>query len=144
MEHLAIMRKSWGLTRKILTGQKKIESRWYKTKYSPWDKIKQGENIYFKDSGDPVSIKAKAKKVIQFEGLTPKKVKQILDKYARDDGIEKEEIPKFFQRFRDKKYCILIFLSNPQEIKPFNIDKTGFGMMASWITVKNINQVKKQ
>lgn len=27
MEHLAIMRKSWGLTDKILNGQKKIESR---------------------------------------------------------------------------------------------------------------------
>lgn len=31
MEHVAIMRKSWGLTDKILSGQKKIESRWYKT-----------------------------------------------------------------------------------------------------------------
>lgn len=144
MEHVAIMRKSWGLTQKILTGQKKIESRWYKIKYKPWDRIKSGETIYFKDSGSPVSIKAEVKKVIQFADITPKKVKQILDKYGYDDGIEKEEIPKFFDMFKNKKYCILIFLNNPQEIKPFEIDKTGFGMMASWISVKNINQIRIQ
>ncbi|MDO8559127.1 MAG: hypothetical protein Q7R84_02240 [bacterium] len=39
MEHLAIMKKSWGLTEKILSGQKKIESRWYLSKRSPWDTI---------------------------------------------------------------------------------------------------------
>jgi len=33
MEHVAIMRKAWGLTDKILSGQKKIESRWYSVKY---------------------------------------------------------------------------------------------------------------
>ena len=56
MEHLAIMRKSWGLTKKILSGEKKIESRWYKSKYPPWGKIRSGEIVYFKDSGEPVSI----------------------------------------------------------------------------------------
>ena len=142
MDHIAIMRKSWGLTQKILTGQKKIESRWYKVKYSPWGRIKSGEVVYFKDSGDLVSIKTKVKKVIQFEDLTTKKVKHILDTYGKDNGISKEEIPKFFDMFKDKKYCILIFLSNPQKIKPFNMNKTGFGMMASWITVKNINKIK--
>ena len=62
MEHLAIMRKSWGLTQKILTGQKKIESRWYKNKYRPWNQIQKGDVIYFKDSGEPVTIKATVKK----------------------------------------------------------------------------------
>ena len=66
MEHLAIMRKSWGLTDKILTGQKKIESRWYSVKYKPWDSIKEGETVYFKDSGGPVRIKAEVARVMQF------------------------------------------------------------------------------
>ena len=43
MEHLAIMKKSWNLTKKILSSEKKIESRWYKSKYPPWNKIKEGE-----------------------------------------------------------------------------------------------------
>lgn len=110
MEHLAIMRKSWGLMDKILNGQKKIESRWYSVKYRPWDAIKKGEMVYFKDSGEPVRIKAEVSKVMQFVDLTPRRVKKILDEYGRGDGIEEEKIPEFFERFKDKRYCILIFL----------------------------------
>ena len=143
MEHLAIMRKSWGLTDKILNGQKKIESRWYSVKCKPWDNIKKGEIVYFKDSGGPVRIKAVVNKVMQFAGLTPKKVRGILDRYGRDDGIEKKRAPEFFERFKDKKYCILIFLKNPQEIKSFEIDKTGFGVMSAWIAIDDIAKIKK-
>jgi ASC-1-like (ASCH) protein len=136
------MKKSWRLTGKILSGQKKIESRWYLGKHNPWDKIIVGDIVYFKDSGEPVSIKAKVKKVIQFSDLTQKRVRDILAKYGDADGLEKEKIPEFFERFKDKKYCILIFLENPQKIKPFEINKIGFGMMAAWITVNNINRIK--
>jgi ASC-1-like (ASCH) protein len=142
MEHLAIMRKSWGLTQKILSGQKKIESRWYKAKYPPWDKIKPGEIVYFKDSGEPVTLKAEVDKVVQLSDFTSNKVKEILNEYGEDLGIEKEKIPEFFEIFKDKKYCILIFLKNPQKIEPFEIDKTRFGMMAAWICVDNINRIK--
>ena len=143
MEHIAIMRKSWGLTQKILNGRKKIESRWYSIKYKPWGIIKEGETVFFKDSGEPVRIKAAVGKVMQFADLTPKRVRGILSEYGKDDGIEKEKIPEFFERFKGKKYCILIFLKNPQEIRPFEIDKTGFGAMSAWITVDDISRIKK-
>jgi len=126
-----------------LNGQKKIESRWYSTRRAPWDKIKAGETIYFKDSGESVKIKAKVIRVLQFADLTPKKAKEILDKYGGDDGIAKEKIFEFFARFKNKRYCLLIFLKNPTKTKPFHIDKTGFGAMSAWITVKNINEIKK-
>ena len=64
MEHIAIMKKSWKLTEKILTGEKKIESRWYKAKYAPWGRIKAGEVVYFKDSGEPVTIKTEVARVV--------------------------------------------------------------------------------
>lgn len=137
------MKKSWGLTQKILNGQKKIESRWYSVKYKPWDSIKEGEAVYFKDSGEPARIKAEVGKVVQFADLTPKRVREILDEYGKDDGIEQEKIPGFFERFKNKKYCMLIFLKNPVEIKPFDIDKTGFGAMSAWITIDDISKIKK-
>ena len=142
MEHLAIMRKSWGLTNKILNGQKKIESRWYSVKYKPWDCIQKGEMVYFKDSGEPVKLKAEVSKVMQFADLTPNRVKEILDEYGDDDGLERERIPEFFERFKDKKYCMLIFLKNPQKIKPFDIDKTGFGTMSAWITTDSVSKIR--
>ena len=143
MEHLAIMKKSWGLTNKILSGEKKIESRWYKSKYPPYNKIKEDEFIYFKDSGELVLIRAEVDKVLQFSDLTPGKVKQILEDYGKDDGITKNKIAEFYKLFKNKKYCILIFLKNPQKIIPFEIDKKGFGMMSAWICVDDINILRK-
>jgi ASC-1-like (ASCH) protein len=142
MDHVAIMKKSWGLTEKIRKGEKKIESRWYKTKRNPWNNIKKGDNVYFKDSGEPITLKAGVGKVLQFSNLSLKSIKEILDRYAQSAGIEKEKIPEFFKRFKDKKYCILVFLKNCEEVQPFNIDKTGFGNMAAWIAVKNIGLLK--
>lgn len=142
--HIAIMRKSWGLTRKILSGEKTIESRWYKNKYKPWGQIEAGDIIYFKDSGEPVKIKATVEKVMQFEKLTPRLIKEILPKYAKADGlgIDRREINKYFQMFKNKKYCLIIFLKEPRVVKPFDINKTGFGAMASWLVVKSLSQVK--
>lgn len=145
-DHVAIMRKSWGLTRKILSGEKTIESRWYINRHKPWGVIQQGDVVYFKDSGEPIRLMAKVSKVIQFENLTPKRVRDILGQYAQSDGlgINERDIKPYFEMFKNKKYCILIFLKNPQAVKPFEIDKSGFGTMASWITVDNIDLIKKK
>ncbi|MFH1820303.1 MAG: hypothetical protein ABH805_00020 [Candidatus Nealsonbacteria bacterium] len=142
MEHIAIMKKSWGLTDKILSGQKKIESRWYLNKTKPWDSIKQGDTIYFKDSGEPVRVKAKVSKVLQFADLTPSRVKELLNKYGKDDGLNQAEIPEFFKLFKNKRYGMLIFLKNPAKVKPFDINKRGFGLMSAWITVNRISRIK--
>jgi ASC-1-like (ASCH) protein len=140
MDHLAIMKKSWGLAEKILKGEKKIESRWYTTKRAPWDNIKKGETVYFKDSGCPVSLKTRVSRVLQFSDLNPTKVREILNKYGKPDGIEKE-IDYFFDRFKNKKYCILVFLESPKKVKPFLINKSGFGNMSAWISVKSIKNI---
>jgi ASC-1-like (ASCH) protein len=85
MDHLAIMKKSWGLTKKILTGQKTIETRWYMNKSAPRDKIKVGDTVYSKDSGCPVTIKATVSQVDQFADLNEKKIQDILKKYSYAD-----------------------------------------------------------
>lgn len=139
VEHIAIMKKSWKLTQKILTGEKKIESRWYKSKRAPWDKIKEGEVIYFKDSGEPVAIRAEVEKVLHFADLTPEKVKYILEKYEKEIRIE--NITESFERYKNKRYCLLIFLKNPQKVEPFHISKKGFGMMSAWICVDNVDSI---
>lgn len=142
MDHIAIMKKSWRLTQKILSGKKKIESRWYKSKRIPWDAINVGDTVYFKDSGEPVSIRAEVDKVTQFSDLNPDKVRDILEEYGNDDGIEKCDISKFFRIFKHRKYCVLVFLKNPQHVEPFNIDKSGFGAMSSWISIDSVNRIR--
>jgi len=143
MDHVAIMKKSWGLTGKILSGEKTIESRWYKSKHRPWSRIKPGDKIYVKDSGGPVYIRTEVSRIIQAEDLTPAKVGKILKTYGRRDGIEPKDTKLFFERFKRSKYCLLMFLKNPERINPFRIDKSGFGAMSAWITVGDIKTVKK-
>lgn len=142
MDHVAIMRKSLKLTDKILTGQKKIESRWYKSKCAPWERIKSGDTVYFKNSGEPVTLKADVDKVLSFPELTPNKVKEILREYGKGIGLGSDDIQRSYERVRCKRYCILIFLKNPKRIEPFKIDKTGYGLMSAWIITDDINKIK--
>lgn len=139
MIHIAIMKKSWGMLPKILSGEKTIESRWYKTKRAPWGKIAIGDTVYFKNSGEPVTVKARVVRVLQFADLTPIRIIGVLREFGERDGIPKDKTSYFAELFRDKKYCLLIFLKNPQKVKPFEISKKGFGAMAAWISVNSIN-----
>jgi len=145
-DHVAIMRKSWGLTRKILSGEKTIESRWYMNRCKPWGVINQGDTVYFKDSGEPVRLKATVDKIAQFENLTPQKVAAILKQYTQTDGlgINERDIKPYFEMFKNKRYCLLVFLKDPQAVEPFEIDKSGFGAMAAWITVDRIGLIRKK
>lgn len=137
------MKKSWHLVPKIISGEKTIESRWYQTKHTPWDLIALDDIVYFKNSGEPVTVSAGVSKVLQFSDLTPEKIRKILNKHHEEIGISKKEKDDFFEKVKDKKYCILIFIKNPREIKPFNINKKGFGMMSAWICVDNVDELKK-
>ena len=138
MDHLAILKKSRKLSQKIIIGEKSIESRWYKFKRNPWNKIRKGETIYFKDSGDPVCFKAKVENVLQFDNLTLEKVKKIVTKYGDKICLSKTRDEQFWEHFKNKNYCILMFLKNVKKIEPFNINKKGYGLMNAWICVENI------
>lgn len=142
MEHLAFMKKEWKFLEKIISGEKTIESRWYKNASTPWRRCEKGETVYFKNSGELVSVKAKVADVMYIPELNPKKIKQILNTYGKRIGIGNQDRANFLKMFKDKKYCILIFLKNPKKIKPFQINKAGFGNMAAWISTPNINSIK--
>src|SRR5260370_38558887 len=112
MEHIAIMQKSWGLTENIVSGQKIIESRWYKVKHPPWGKITPGEKIYFKNTGEPVAIQAEVDKVLYFSYLTPGKVQEILARYGTEIGIAHPQLRKFSELLKHKKCALLIYRNN--------------------------------
>src|SRR6266403_2450646 len=125
MDHVAIMKKSWNMLPKILSGEKSIESRWYRTKRAPWDRIKKGDTVYFKNSGEAVRVKALVSDVLQFVITDSADAQAIIEKYGRKICLPDHTLAsgKLLPR-----YCILIFLENPVAIKtPFHIDKTGFG-----------------
>jgi len=143
IHHVAIMKKSWGLVEKILAGEKTVESRWYKSKCVPWDRIKPKDVIYFKDSGEPIRIRAEVTKILQFADLTAEKIEQIMAKYNRVGLGIKDIMPEIKQHIAGKNYCIFVFFDNVEKIQPFEINKSGYGMMSAWIVVDDINKLKK-
>jgi hypothetical protein len=141
MDHVAIMKKSWGLIPKILSDKKTIESRWYQAKRAPWDKVRAGDAVYFKDSGGPIIARAKVAQVMQFEMGSLADARRICDAYGKeiclinDDPASWKALPK---------YCILMRLKDPRAVrKPFLINKEGFGSAAAWICVKSINSIRR-
>lgn len=141
--HVAIMKKSWGLIDKILSGDKIIESRWYLQKSAPWDEINENDLIYFKNAGEPVTLSAEVDSILQYEDLTPKKVRQILFEFGDKDGLDVGTLESYYDLFKDKRYCILIFLKNIKKVEPFDIEKKGFGMMSAWLIIDDIEKIKK-
>jgi len=144
MHHVAIMKKSWRLLEKILSGEKTCESRWYKFRRPPWNMVKSGDTIWFKNSGEPVTVKAQVTKVLQFANLTPEKTKMILNKYGKNDlGLDSDFPDDLWRYFENKNYCVLVFFDRVEKIIPFDIDKSGFGAMAAWLCVGDIESIKK-
>ncbi len=149
MDHLAILRKAKlkkgdNLLKDILLGTKTIESRWYVNKIAPWDKIKIGDTVYFKESGSPVVAKALVSNVLQYSNLTLDLIATIITKYGKyiSPKISLPEFLSWGEKQTLKKYCILVFLEKVEEIPPFNIDKTGFGISSAWLVVPDISKIK--
>lgn len=144
MHHVAIMTKEWGLIPLILEGKKTIESRWYKTKRSPWNTIQNGDAVYFKNSGEPVTAVATVSHVQFIHPLDRKMISTVYEIYGTQIFPGYSDYSQFVDSKLDKNYCILVFLTDPSPVQPpFDIDKTGFGIGAAWITVDNISRIRK-
>jgi len=141
MDHVAIMKKEWGLIPKILSGQKTVESRWYKTKTAPWDKIHKGDTIYFKDSGAPVTVKARVTNISQYNINDNDEALEITSKYAQAD-LGTKTIPSSVKDYiTNKNYAIFVSFDSVEAVKPFDINKEGFGTQCAWISVENIKDI---
>lgn len=141
MDHLAIMNPKRKLIPKILSGEKTIESRWYMMKVAPQDKIQAGDTVYFKDAWQMVTASVTVAKVLQYDHYTDEQLHEILNSYAYSIAFH-SLLDEVYLWARPKHYCILIFLKHPKKIMPFAIDKTWYGMMASWIILSDINKIK--
>jgi hypothetical protein len=131
MDHVAIMKASWRMTEKIARGEKTIESRWLRHKASPWNKVSVDDRIFFKDSGKPVRVVARVSRVECIENVNGP---ELIARYGKELCLSTPP--------SNKNVVILIFLKDPKCVKPFSINKKGFGAMSAWITVKDIDDIR--
>lgn len=139
MHHIAIMRKAWKLIPKILSGEKTIESRWYLTRRAPWGKVKRGDVVFFRNGGEPVTAKAAVSEALHFEIRSLADAKRLARKYGKAICLVNRD-PASWKPL--PKYCILLRLRDPRPVRPFRVDKTGFGSATAWMCVDDIRDVR--
>jgi len=145
MDHVAIMDPKQGLISKILSGEKTIESRWYKMRVAPWGRIGAGDVVYFKESGKPVTAKAKVATVQQCDHPTEAELVKLIAQYGGSPGICGVMEPREWLNWaKERPYVVLVFLKEAEVVQPFLINKTGFGSACAWLSVGDINRVRLQ
>ena len=104
---------------KILAGSKRIESRFTRSRRAPFGNISVGDRLFLKVSSGPVCARAIVKKVLEFENLSPGKLKQLKARYnslilgGEDYWAEK----------RASRYGVLVWLEKVERIEPVRIEK---------------------
>lgn len=131
MEHLAIMKK--GYIEKILSGEKKIESRFSKNQIAPFNKICAGDKVYMKVAGKEVTAMYEVEKVLSFENLSIADIKSIYNLYGKDICAELE----YWELKKHSKYATLIYIREPRKIAPFKINKRDRSAFKSVNSVKD-------
>jgi len=115
--HLAILKKPY--LQAILSGRKRIESRFTRIRREPFGMISAGDTIFLKQSSGPVCGMASVRTVMSFEHLTPREILQIKQRYNHEIGGDEE----FWESKFDCRFGVLIWLAQVRDIKPVRIGK---------------------
>lgn len=115
--HLVILKRPY--LDAILSGRKRIESRFTKTRRPAFGRVFAGDKLFLKVSSGPVCATAVADKVKNYENLTPEKILEIKQQYNSDIGGADEH----WQSKMDSRFGFLVWLRDVQPIEPVRIQK---------------------
>ena len=115
--HLAILKGCY--LDAILSGEKNIESRFTKTRRSPFGRISAGDKIFFKAVSGLVRAVGTVGAVKEFEGLTPGQMKELKAEYNGQIGGSDE-----YWRYKlGSRFGVLVWLKEVRAIEPVRIEK---------------------
>ena len=139
--HLALMNIFF--MRKILEGQKTMETRWAKTKRTPFKSINKGDKIFFKEVGG--NVKASAI-VIKVEFHKKNEIESTIDLFIknhfREIGFDsKEQLNEFLLKKKDTNYLSIIWLDNLKN-EFFKVDPKKYAYRNGWVVLNNILDIK--
>jgi len=115
--HLVILKKPY--LDAILSGRKRIESRFTRTRCSPFRQVQPGDKLFFKQSSGPVCGVATVTAVKNFENLTPKRIIQLKEQYNHHIKAGDE----YWQSKADCVFGFLLWLQDVRAVQPVRIGK---------------------
>jgi ASC-1-like (ASCH) protein len=115
--HLVILKKPY--LDAILGGQKRIESRFSKTRRYAFGRVLPGDKLFLKVSSGPVCAMATAAAVKNFENLTPRQIIEIKQRY--NDYIRGSD--EYWRSKMNCKFGFLVWLKDVKPLEPVRIHK---------------------
>jgi len=91
----------------LLSGRKRVESRFARHRRPPYGCVSRGDHIYFKHSGDMVIGRAAVTRVLQFDDLTPGAIEDLRRRY--NHAIR--ATPAYWYARRNRRFGVLIWLA---------------------------------
>ncbi|MGK7393556.1 MAG: hypothetical protein ACNS62_03250 [Candidatus Cyclobacteriaceae bacterium M3_2C_046] len=140
MDHVVYLDHKAGELKNLIAGSKKMIIRGAMGRKIPYNKVKQGDMLYFiENKGDGmIKARAKAAQIIQTDKLSPEDSRKLVEK-----NQEKLQLNAgLMKRFAGKRYLVLIETTQFEQIDPFKVDRSAYGNMDDWLPVGIIDQVK--
>ncbi len=104
-KHLAIFKGNGGQL--ILEGKKTVESRFSRVKNAPFGVISAGDLVYIKPSGEDIIGQFKVKKVIFYDNLEIRDLRELRERYGEQIAAGDD----YWKAHENSKYGTLIFIS---------------------------------
>lgn len=104
---------------RLLSGEKRIESRFSLRHVLPHNAVSAGDRIFFKEAAGPVRATAVAASVVTWELISPDEVNQIRRIYNRWIVADEE----YWARKSHSRWATLVRLSEVRPLSPFHIPK---------------------
>jgi ASC-1-like (ASCH) protein len=115
--HLVILKRPY--LKAILSGRKRIESRFALTRRAYFGRVFPGDKLFLKESSGTVCAVATAAAVKSFENLTSERVAEIGRQYNHHIGADDE----YWQSKGNCRFGMLIWLKDVGPIKAVRIHK---------------------
>ncbi len=124
--HLAILKAPY--LEAILSGRKRVESRFTRSRRMGYGRIQVGDKIFLKLSCGPVCATAEAAAVKTFENLTPEDILRLKKEYNHlICGSD-----QYWQSKADSRFGFLVWLDKIEAIEPVRIRKAD---MRAWVVL---------
>lgn len=115
--HLVILKKPY--LDAILRGEKRIESRFTKTRRPFFGQVLTGDKLLLKESSGPVCAMATVSAVKNFEDLVPKRIIELKEQYNDHIGGSDE----YWRSRANCRFGTLVWLKDVEPIGPVRIRK---------------------
>lgn len=109
--HICIVRPEF--IAPLLAGDKRIESRFARTRRPPWDCVAPGDVVFFRPVGAAPCVGCRVRRVRQFSDLSAGSLTQL----RREFGLEICAGRGYWARCRGARFGVLVWLSQPIPLK---------------------------